>query len=446
MKIKNNKKVLIILGVTAIILGGGIGYLGALNGWWGGGGSIPSDTFTRGLVGYWSMDEGSGTTSYDASGNGNDGALSGGGGGDWLSGWDQRVKITIDQTDIDAALSNFPVLLYLSSSSGRNAEDITFVFDEIGANKLKIAVTTSDGTTQCYVEIEKWDDVNEKAWLWVKVPSIVADVDTDLYLYYDNAHADNTGYVGDTNSTPAMNVWDSNFMLVHHLIGADATALDDSTTNNNDVTSQGGTPEFNFTGEISGAVDLEYDSAEYLGIPDSDGLDGYTSQATFEFWVKPESLPAVANARHTVLCKYESIGDQRSWFIEFFHDGTNLLLRFFHGADGINYSYPACIPGISVGTWYHIVIVWRNNGLPSMYVDAVSKTVTGTYATSIFAGTAPLDIGRSTYSPAGRYLDGTIDEIRISNTGRLAEWVTASHETQIDHLLDWDHGKDLDRQ
>ena len=81
----------------------------------------------------------------------------------WLSGWTKRVKVTIDHTDIDATLSNFPILLYLSSASGRNAEDITFIFDEIGANKLKIAITTSDGETQCYAEVEYWDSANEKA-------------------------------------------------------------------------------------------------------------------------------------------------------------------------------------------------------------------------------------------------------------------------------------------
>ena len=74
-----------------------------------------------------------------------------------LSGWCNRVKLAINKDDIDAILSGFPVRLYISDSSGRNAKDITFVFDEIGANRLKIAVTASDGVTECYVEIEHWD-------------------------------------------------------------------------------------------------------------------------------------------------------------------------------------------------------------------------------------------------------------------------------------------------
>ena len=62
--------------VLAVVVLGSIGIVGALNGWFGGGGSIPEDTFTRGLVGYWSFDEGNGVTVYDSSGNNNNGSIS----------------------------------------------------------------------------------------------------------------------------------------------------------------------------------------------------------------------------------------------------------------------------------------------------------------------------------------------------------------------------------
>jgi|GEM_PF-1308751 len=65
-----------VIGIFFIL--SGVGYIGAMNGWFGGGASIPEDTFSRGLVGYWNFDEGSGTAANDASGNGNNGALTGG--------------------------------------------------------------------------------------------------------------------------------------------------------------------------------------------------------------------------------------------------------------------------------------------------------------------------------------------------------------------------------
>ncbi|MDD5518382.1 MAG: LamG domain-containing protein, partial [Candidatus Omnitrophica bacterium] len=75
--------------VLAVIVFGGVGVVGALSGWFGGGNSIPEDSFSRGLVGYWSMDESYGTTTYDGSGNGNNGTMiymSTSTGGSWSTG------------------------------------------------------------------------------------------------------------------------------------------------------------------------------------------------------------------------------------------------------------------------------------------------------------------------------------------------------------------------
>lgn len=136
---------------------------------------------------------------------------------DWLLGWDQRVKLTADASDIDADVTHFPVLLHISTSCGRNSEDVSFVFDELqsDANRFKIAVTKADGTTQLYGEIESWDDANEEAWLWVSKSDWMIDdtTNTDFYLYYDADHADNTAYISDGNT----NVWDSSFTGVYHL-------------------------------------------------------------------------------------------------------------------------------------------------------------------------------------------------------------------------------------
>ncbi|MDF1498680.1 MAG: LamG domain-containing protein [Patescibacteria group bacterium] len=70
------KKLITISFVLAVVLLGG-GFLAAQYGFSGGTNapSVPEDTMTRGLVGYWSMDEGSGQYAYDGSDNGNNGTL-----------------------------------------------------------------------------------------------------------------------------------------------------------------------------------------------------------------------------------------------------------------------------------------------------------------------------------------------------------------------------------
>ena len=74
----------VIAGIAVLAV---VGVVGALNGWFGGGGSVPSDTMTRGLVGYWSMDESAGPLVFDKSGQGNDGMINDGGSGNPVAYW-----------------------------------------------------------------------------------------------------------------------------------------------------------------------------------------------------------------------------------------------------------------------------------------------------------------------------------------------------------------------
>ena len=112
--------------------------------------------------------EGTGLVAHDESKYLNHGTIGG-----WLGTWKQRIPLAIDKDKIDGDLTNFPILIHLSDSSGIGGVDTTCVFDEIGANYLKIAVQYRGGA-ECYVEVEKWDAVAKEAWLWVKIPSIRA--------------------------------------------------------------------------------------------------------------------------------------------------------------------------------------------------------------------------------------------------------------------------------
>jgi len=72
-----NKKRKIIISIVILFLLATSGVF-ALQGYFGGGSAIPEDTMTRGLVGYWSFDEGKGGIANDKSGNGNTGKLGNG--------------------------------------------------------------------------------------------------------------------------------------------------------------------------------------------------------------------------------------------------------------------------------------------------------------------------------------------------------------------------------
>ena len=331
----------------------------------------------------------------------------------WLGGWDKRVRITIDQTDIDASLSNFPVLVHLSSSSGRNNDDATFIFDELQSdvNRKKIAVTTGDKVTQCYVEIERWDTASEQAWLWAKAPNVNDAVDTILYLYYDRDHADNTDYVGDPKSTAAENVWNSDYVLVWHM-GEEGDVID-STSNNNNGTVTGLT-------SVAGKVGYARNSSGGSnGIASANTITLGTGQFTVEGWFNPNVYttewiglfgpkdPTIDY--NEIMWPYQGKWGYWDWSVE------------------VTSNQP-----IVAGQWDYYVVVREGTGSNQLknYINGLYDNA-GTSTRSFPA--QPVWLGKSSTYP----WNGISDELRISNVSRSVAWIRASYESERDQLLDF---------
>ena len=339
----------------------------------------------------------------------------------WLAGWDYRVKISIDADDVDAPLTDFPILIYLSDPSGINAEDLTFIFDEIGANSLKIAITLSDGQTQCYVEVEKWDLGNEKAWLWVKVASISNITDTDLYLYFDNNHADNVAYVGPTNSVPAEIVWDNDYSAVQHLAdGVDNANTYDSTENDVDGSKWAGDePLEDSNGQIGNCQDYDGNDDQ---ITLHDSPFDYTTAFTFEFWMK--STDATVDGR--IIFK-NLAAPNRAYFIRL----NGGRIEMFASSDGTNFQYDASgSNNYNNGNWIHVGIVY-DAGIIYWYRNGVPDGTDTTYNT-LKTNTQALLLIRTLNS-----IDADIDEFRASDIVRTANYFKVTYEAGIDHLLDF---------
>lgn len=350
----------------------------------------------------------------------------------WLPGWNKRIKLTIDQGDIDDVLADFPILIYLSSSSGRKDDDVSCVFDELqsDANRKKIAVTTADGLTQCYVEIEKWDDANEKAWLWVKIPVVASGVDTDLYLYYSRTKADNTTYVGDPNSTPAENVWDGNFKFVSHMRDdPDTSHVRDSTENNGDGTKKGAAEPAVATGKIGDGQDFDGggDNDDKIVVADAVPirLAVFTLEAVVEITASPPAVAGYILGKFDVTAKrgfnfwhYNSINNK--FYCEM-SDGSAWASHLIISTNGYN------TPG-----YYHVVVT-NDGSTMNLYIGGV-VAATPTAGAVATVGADDLWIGRSVNSDDYTWA-GILDEIRLSNIARTPAWIKASYESAWDDLL-----------
>ena len=331
----------------------------------------------------------------------------------WLSGWNKRIKFTVDYTKIDAALSYFPVTVFLTPTHG------DCIFDELtaDANRLKIAFTKADGTTELYGEIEKWDDGNESAIIHISRDGweIASDADTDFYMYFDVDHADNTTYIGDIDSTPAQSVWDSSYEAVYHMNdGASTSAIYDSTSNNNDGTKKGAGEPAEATGQVGQAQDFD-GSDDYIEIT------GVTDAGT-------------THTIEAVIYSHDSTSAGK-----YFLDIQTGRLLFGWGSD--NAGKIGVYDGTwrdfgdspSVNEWHHVAFVLNgSNSKMLMYLDGALYGSELTYTPHAIGGDIAIG-ARHTFITYN--FDGIIDETHISSSLRTAAWLKATYYSLFDGLL-----------
>jgi len=340
--------------------------------------------------------------------------------GGWLQGWGRRVKLNIDSNDIDENLTDFPVLIYLSSSSGRNNDNLSFVFDEIpsDSDRKKIAVTTSDGVTQCYTEIEKWNATSGEAWLWVRVPSISDSSNTELYLYFDGEHEDNSDYIGYVGEAAAISVWDDDYVGVWHLSedpsGAPPQMLN-SKSDGSHGTSQGlMTSDDQVRGVVDGSLELD-GFTDYVDFGNDGSLD-ITGNITIEAWVRPDDFAGPPD----LLTKGDYDEAYSVWL------RTSGEVRF-----GINNDTLTSNTSLVAGTRHHVVAT-RSGITRKIFINGTEDN-SDMYGEAI--GTTFTDL---TISSSGIPLEGMVDEIRLSSSGRSDAWIKASFESERDSLVDFE--------
>ena len=93
----------------------------------------------------------------------------------WLSGWNQRQRIAI-QENSGNTLNNYQIRVDLLYQTGMDPQFADLRF------------TTQDGTTPIDFWIETFQNASG-AIVWLELPNLAANANTDVYVYYDNPTA-----------------------------------------------------------------------------------------------------------------------------------------------------------------------------------------------------------------------------------------------------------------
>lgn len=312
----------------------------------------------------------------------------------------RKKSITFDPAKVAGALSEFPAWIELvdaqiGARAKNDASDIYF--------------TASTGAALAH-EIQRWDKASGKLGAWVRIPSLSNVAATKIYLRY-----------GDATGAPApapATVFSSGFAAVWHLEDALATTAIAEATGARPGTAVALAPTAQVAAKLGGGI------AFAGGTDEISFTNPFSNNGphTISLWVSQASttdndaLVVVGNAK---------AGESR-WFHSRF-DTTTAAVGF--------YSNDWVDPGVNIENAGFTLLHWVFDGaagVSRIYRDGALAAGPFTHTGSNIdtkgggghIGNAPGGWG------ANMGLHATLDEVRIANVARSAEWIATEFANQ----------------
>ncbi|KKM17286.1 hypothetical protein LCGC14_1677300, partial [marine sediment metagenome] len=323
-----------------------------------------------------------------------------------------RKPINIQSSEVFGSSNhlNFPMLVSLSgdwlkttiadATNGRiqNASGYDIIFRDTNLEQLDHEIEDYDGSVSGGTLVA-----------WVRIPTLSYNTDTVIYMYYGNSCIS-------SSLENITGVWDDNYVGVWHLSqtpdidGGTDEILDSNNSNHGDSNNMIAGDQI--AGRINGALNFD-GTDDYVNVGDSTSLEP-AGAFTVSLWTK-----TTQTGNKVILEKDDNTG----YSVQ--RDGSNIMKMNVGGSSSEIKTVSTYIDGI----WHSFAFVYRGVNDGTAYVDGADDTETG----------APLDPGTPTYSTDGLTIgsrDGTvaflgdIDEVRISNKERSADWIKTSFYNQ----------------
>jgi len=331
----------------------------------------------------------------------------------WDNEWSFRKKITLDTSatgvDIAASLTDLPVLVRLHtgnfayfSDSKPDGSDLRFI--------------AGDDKTPLKFHIERYDVVNQLAYLWVRVPRVAAKSNDFIWMYYGNAKAVAAGEPGAT--------YDAAQAAVFHFDNASGTPQD-LTANKNAISAWTAQPVN--ASLIGGGAAVG--NGKFFAINTSPSLRMVPEAgATISMWLKLNGVQKDADII------YRRDGDSS---LAFSVDGNALAVRY-RNANGKVFEIPRA-GALTPNVWYHVAL--------TMSASRIAVLVNGTEAAAVNATVTELggNIVVAASEGGANALDAELDELQIARVARSAEWLKAQAHGEGGDAMLLSYGDDEQR-
>lgn len=339
--------------------------------------------------------------------------INGSAGANWFNDdWQYRQEITIDNSGVGSALTDYPLRLRFHAT---DVAAINIDYSRLNGDGSDLLFVDPDGTLLAY-EIERWDPAGYSD-VWVKVPVIDGGATDSITMYYSSSAV---------NPSPAAaTTWDSTDAAVLHLdndaVNSSGQTLDGTIGNVTAVAGQSG-QAYSFNGtdsEIRLAADGDINNVFNLG-------------GTISAWIHPTGWGE--NGYGRILDKaattFSGGANEAGWSLQIGQQGGAGELIFENGFSANNGRWRTALGSIDLNQWQHVAVVYDSSDTladPEIYLNGVLQTLTQTsnpIGTELSDAANDLVVGN--YSQAQtRTFDGLIDEVRVSITAATAAEVQA---------------------
>lgn len=327
---------------------------------------------------------------------------------------DFRFDTTSNGANVAGSVSDFPVLLRIT-----NTELIDKM--RLDCGDILFVDRVSDGGEVLPFEVERCDTTNHLVDVWVLVPTVSGNDNTDYITMFFNEKTDGT--VPGRQEPGRVFSTTNGFIGVWHLGESSGTIAYDSTDNKNNGDTN--TTTINYTGNI--ALARTFNGSNYVLVPDDDALDAMgPGGVSVSAWVKDST----GTGDYSRIVSKKSYSPPEDAGYELFYQGSSNNIWMY----SFDTSYIRGTAADIDTNWHYIaghVYDTQLSGDTYIFFDGADVTGTRQGSTQTYiAGTEPLYFGTTSGSFHTYYFTGSMDEVRIENTWRGADWVRLCYENQ----------------
>ncbi len=326
-----------------------------------------------------------------------------------------RKKLTLNSTNYvsgSTALTNFPVLLEIIDSD--------LIKTGAASDKLKssvandIAFTDSadvqNTATELSYQLESYDAATGTIKVWVRIPSLSKSANKVLYFYFGSTNP--PSHAADSTT------WAADYKAVFHF---NESTYDNSSSDG--VKDGSGANHAKLTSSANNQIGGKIGNAYSFNGSDQKIITTNTittpTNFTMSAWIKPSTL----NLDQKIITNQGTDGKGLKLGL---YSNNIPEVEFYAGFPFLNRNVGGGTT-LNTSNWYYVQGIFDGSNLTTYVNGVLDRTLSGV---SIEAVGSTLKIGVES-SGTSNYFNGIIDEVRLSNVAKSADWIKTEYQNQL---------------